>query len=164
MTTLVTLALDAAAQARFEALRQQHYPAALNRIPAHLSLFHKLPGDDETGNTLRQIAGLTPAFTLQVNGVRSLGRGVAYTLASPELATLHAELARRFDAHLIPQDRQRFQPHIVVQNKATPVEARELLATLQASFQPSTVPATGLLWWEYLGGPWRLLETFDFAP
>ncbi len=163
MTTVLTLALDSDSQARFEVLRQRHYPAALNRIPAHLSLFHQLPEDAETEATLREVAEPTVAFAVQVTGVRSLGRGVAYTVAAPELQRLHAELARRFESDLIPQDRQRFQPHIVVQNKAAPAEAKALLAELQAGFAPQTARATGLLWWEYLGGPWRLLETFAFA-
>lgn len=163
MTTLLTLALDDQSQAHFEALRQEHYPRGLNRIPAHLSLFHQLPGEQEVGEALREAAAGTPSFSLQVTGLRSLGRGVAYLLVSPELMRLHAELSRCLEPHLIAQDRQRFQPHIVVQNKATSEQSRELLAALQAGFAPSTVQAAGLLWWEYLGGPWRLLERFPFA-
>ena len=100
---------------------------------------------------------------MRIEGVRSLGRGVAYTVAADELLRLHGGLSRRFEPHLSRQDRQRFAPHIVVQNKVAPADARELLGSLQASFKPAAAQATGLLWWEYLGGPWRLLETFAFA-
>jgi hypothetical protein len=48
MITILTLQLDPTAQAHFEALRQQHFPPALNHIPAHLTLFHQLPDSDET--------------------------------------------------------------------------------------------------------------------
>lgn len=163
MTTILTLALDAASQERFEALRQEHYPAALNRIPAHVSLFHQLPGDAETARLLRDSAAGTHRFPVQVSSLRSLGRGVAYMLRSPELLSLHGRLAEVLEPHLIPQDRQRFQPHIVVQNKVRVEQARELLARLQAGFAPFSVEADGLLWWEYLGGPWKLLERFAFG-
>ncbi|WP_228763515.1 2'-5' RNA ligase family protein [Brevundimonas sp. SPF441] len=44
---IVTAALDARAFAYFEALRRRHFPPHLNQIPAHLTLFHALPGDQE---------------------------------------------------------------------------------------------------------------------
>ncbi len=161
-TTLLTLALDATSQARFEKLRRQHYPPELNRIPAHLSLFHTLPDTNETAAVLREAAAATTAFSIAITGVRSLGRGVAYIGSAPGLMRLHTQLSQRFASDLTAQDRQRFQPHIVVQNKVAPAQAKELLAFLQASFVPGTSHALGLVWWEYLGGPWRLIEQFSF--
>lgn len=163
MTTIVTLAMEPEAQAWFEAQRQAYFPPALNRIPAHLSLFHQLPGDAATGELLRSAAAGQPAFSMQVEGVRSMGRGVLYALASPQLGALHRTLSAQFTAYLTPQDRQPMRPHVVVQNKVEPAEAKLLLAQLQAGFRTRTVGATGLLWWEYLGGPWRKLEEFPFA-
>ncbi len=100
---------------------------------------------------------------MQVDGLRSLGRGVAYTLSSPNLLRLHAQLAVAFADVLIPQDRQRFQPHVVVQNKVDPQAAKTTLESLSLGFEPWEAKALGLLWWEYLGGPWKLLERFPFA-
>jgi 2'-5' RNA ligase len=163
MTTILTLKLDPASQARFEALRQQHYPSHLNQIPAHLTLFHQLPPLEEIESTLQHAAQRSP-FPVEVNGLRSLGRGVAFTLASAELHRLHAELSQRFEGYLTAQDRQKFQPHIVVQNKATPEAARALLAQLRAEFRPFPVQAVGLDLWHYLGGPWELAQSFCFDP
>jgi 2'-5' RNA ligase len=162
MITILTLQLDPTAQAHFEALRQQHFPPALNHIPAHLTLFHQLPDSDETLALLHQAATQQPAFSLQVSGLRSLGRGVAYTLTSPALLDLHRRLSDSFSTLLIPQDRQRFMPHIVVQNKTTSEQARTLLSHLQQNFVPHPVGATGLDLWQYLGGPWKHLQTFPF--
>ena len=162
MTTIVTLAMAPDAQDWFEKQRQAYFPPALNRIPAHLSLFHSLPGDNSTRHVLSEAAGSQPPFTLHMDGVRSMGRGVMYTLTSPELHALYRALSARFAPFLIPQDKQALRPHVVVQNKVEPAEAKALLAILQAGFTPRDVPATGLLWWEYLGGPWRLLDTFSF--
>ena len=41
---ILTAMLESGVQARFEALRRAHYPAGLNRVPAHVSMFHHLPG------------------------------------------------------------------------------------------------------------------------
>ncbi len=163
MTTVLTLSLQGEAQDWFEAQRQAHFPPALNHIPAHLSLFHQLPGDADTAAILRSAAEAQRSFSLKMDGVRSMGRGVTYTLTSPELQSLHRALAAQFTPYLTPQDRQPLRPHIVVQNKVEPAEAKLLLAQLQAGFRSREVPATGLLWWEYLGGPWRKLEEFPFT-
>jgi hypothetical protein len=42
---ILTLGLDRASFERFEALRRAHFPPALNRVPAHVTLFHHLPGE-----------------------------------------------------------------------------------------------------------------------
>ncbi len=75
---------------------------------------------------------------------------------------LHGRLAEAFREHLTAQDRQRLQPHVVVQNKVTPAAARELLAELEREFMPREVEAVGLDLWRYLGGPWELARTFPF--
>ena len=162
MTTIVTLAIEEKAQRWFEEQRQAHFPPALNHIPAHLSLFHSLPGDRGTRHVLAEAAAAQRPFSLQMDGVRSMGRGVTYTLESPELLGLHRKLAASFATFLIPQDRQPLKPHVVVQNKVEPGEAKALLAELQAGFATREVGATGLLWWEYLGGPWRKIDEFSF--
>ena len=70
----------------------------------------------------------------------------------------------QFRTFLTPQDKQPLRPHVVAQNKVEPAEAKALLAVLQAGFAAWDVSATGLDWWEYLGGPWRLVEHFAFVP
>lgn len=164
MTDLLTLALDRESQGHFEQLRQQYFPPERNLIPAHLTLFHTLPREAWVGDALREAAAERSEFRMAVAGVRSLGRGVAYTLQSQELGRLHRQLVERFAGVLTPQDRQPFRPHIVVQNKVTPERARQLLRELETSFAPWEVRAVGLDLWHYLGGPWELAERFEFRP
>lgn len=161
---ILTLAFDAADQARFDRLRTEHFPPALNHIPAHLALFHHLPGDDLPliDAQLRTAAARHPPGPLQVTGLRSLGRGVAYTLASPPTTALRATLARAWHDSLTAQDRQGWRPHVTIQNKAATADAARLLAAMQAVFTPFTVYATGLLLWHYRGGPWDPAGTYDF--
>jgi 2'-5' RNA ligase len=160
---IVTLTLEEAAQQRFDALRAAHFPPERNHLAAHLTLFHALPGEQE--EQVRQDlarAAATEPFRLRVSGLRSLGRGVAYVLESPELGRLRQGLRDRWEAWLTPQDAQRHSPHVTVQNKVEPARARALLADLQVGFVPYDVTARGLGLWRYLGGPWEAVEELRF--
>ena len=162
---ILTVGLDAAAQERFEALRREHFPPSRNVVPAHVSVFHALPGDETTADAVsRVLAGLAPKpSVMSVTGVRSLGRGVAYTLDAPGVAAVRAALVREFEDGLTPQDRQPWRPHVTVQNKVTPEAARALLTRLAAGFTPLDVVAEGLLLWRYRGGPWEPAAEFAFT-
>jgi 2'-5' RNA ligase len=161
---ILTLALDQTAQDAFDALRQQHFPPERNHLAAHVTLFHKLPAAalDEVSQDLAAGADRAP-FAVSVSGLRLLGGGVAFDLQSPELVQLRADLAERWQAWLTPQDRQGFRPHVTVQNKVEPAQARALHARLSAGFAPWTAQAQGLLLWRYLGGPWAPVQNFPFA-
>ena len=163
MSCVLTLALDETAQTRFETLRQRWFPPELNRIPAHLSLFHTLPDSAETVETLANAAARQTAFQMRVTQVRSIGRGVAFFLESAEAGHLHRALSTEFAQVLSAQDRQGFRPHVVAQNKVAPPVAKETLALLQAGFQPWTCDAVGFDLWRYLGGPWDHIRRFDFG-
>jgi hypothetical protein len=162
---ILTLAFDPADQARFEALRQRHFPPLHNHIPAHLTLFHHLPAEETEAvlHSVRLAAAHKAPFPVDVTGLRSLGRGVAYTLQSPALAALRAGLAAFWHGSLTTQDRQGWRPHVTIQNKVAPAEAAALLSQMQAGFTPFTVQARGLLVWTYLGGPWELMADCAFV-
>ena len=162
MVDILTLRLDARSQQHFDDLRKQYFPPERNQIPAHLTMFHALPSLPGVVAQLTASARARTSFPLRVTGLRSLGKGVAYQLASPELLALHAELSTSFANDLIPQDQQRFQPHVVVQNKATPDAAKQLLAKLTRQFTPWVVTAEGLDLWHYLGGPWQHVQAIPF--
>ncbi len=160
---IVTLALDAAAQARFDALRAAHFPPERDHLAAHVTLFHALPGEhlEQVRSDLRQVAQ-REKYDVQVTRVRSLGRGVAYDLRAPELDAQHRELADRWQPWLTRQDRQRLSAHVTVQNKVAPAAARALLVELSAGFESYDVRATGFALWRYLGGPWEPLGSSPF--
>ncbi len=162
---VLTLGVDEASQGRLEAERRRYYPARLNRIPAHVSLFHALPGEEErsVGEELASLAATEAPFAVEVYDLMRLGRGVAYSVRAPELARLHARLRAAWLPWLSPQDRQGFRPHVVVQNKADPGEARGLYERLSASFRPWTIKAESLLLWYYEGGPWTPAGQFPLG-
>ena len=161
---LLTLRLAEPAQSLFQALRSRHFPAARNVVPAHVSLFHALPGEAraEIQRLLGALQAERPA--IQVEPPRSLGRGVAFPLASPELLALRASLAGSWSEWLTPQDRQRYAPHVTVQNKVTPEQARETLWRLRQGFVPWRTEGVELLLWRYLDGPWEAVARIALSP
>jgi 2'-5' RNA ligase len=162
---ILTLQLDERSFAFFDRQRRRYFPPERNFIPAHLTLFHALPGEHLASiqhDVETFISGRT-AFTLDVTGLRSLGRGVAYSLESTQLMNLRRQLALAWNDWLKPQDRQNHNPHVTVQNKVDPTAARALLEELRDSFEPFQVEAVGLdLWW-YRGGPWEKVRSFHLG-
>lgn len=161
---IVTVQLDAITADRFEAERRRYFPPALNRVPAHLTLFHALPGEAER-EVLEAVAAATrrPPFGVLVDGLRPLGRGVAYTVSSAELRVVRAAIATRFAGLLTAQDREKFRPHVTVQNKVSSAEARATLEHLAAGFVPFGATAEGVQLWRYRGGPWEPIAAVAFG-
>ena len=161
---IVTAHFDAASFGVFDDLRRRHFPSHLNKVPAHLSLFHKLPGS-EVSEVIQAIeaacSGQGP-IELEPAGIRFLGRGVALAYQSPELTKLRDRLAAEWRAWLTPQDRQPFTAHITIQNKAEPATARSLRDNLVGvDFPPCRLD--GVTVWQYLAGPWTHVRTVYFA-
>jgi len=162
---ILTLRMDDLSQQGFNRLREEHFPKGRNFIPAHLTLFHKLPGDREREivETLNDLCRQQDPFPLTATGLVFMGRGVGYRLESPALQAVRKRLADAWRPWLGAQDRQGFRPHVTVQNKVPPDEARTLHRRLEETFAPFEVGAEGLLLWRYLGGPWEAVGSYGFG-
>ena len=162
---ILTLKLDPVSFERLDGLRRAHFPPALNHIPAHLTLFHKLPGErlEEVVAHLTTSAVAGP-LQLRTIGLRKLGRGTAFEITGAELKSFRGRLAEQWADWLTPQDRQAFRPHVTVQNKVEPIMAHALYEQLSDGFHPFDLQGTGALVWRYLGGPWRLEADVGFTP
>jgi 2'-5' RNA ligase len=162
---ILTLQFDERSFAFFDEQRRRCFPPERNFIPAHLTLFHNLPGEhlSTIEQDVKARASGRQSFMLDVTGLRSLGRGVAYTLESAELTDMRRALALQWNDWLKPQDRQNHQPHVTVQNKVDPTQARALLEQMSDSFQPFRAEAIGLELWWYRGGPWDRVRRFQFS-
>ena len=140
-----------------------HYPAERNRVPAHLTLFSQLPPSVETELASR-LAGYARAERprAEVAGIIDLGSGTAFRIVSDELEDIRADLGEALHGMLGPQDRGPWAPHVTIQNKVEPREARLLQAELQARFRPRPLTIKGLAVWRYLDGPWERLRSYSF--
>lgn len=161
---ILTLQFDPHADAFFQEMRQRHFPPALNIVPAHLTLFHQLPGEAQD-IVLRRVGEAVVAiapFPVTVTGLKKLGRGVAYRVEGDALDKLRARLAADFSQWLIAQDREPFRPHVIIQNKVSPHEAAALYDHLARDFTPFEAAAEGVQIWSYEGGPWRPVAAVPF--
>ena len=157
---ILTLKLDKATQAFFEELRQRNFPSERNYLSAHLTLFHKLPPQQDTISALVDFR--FAAFQLMATGLKNLGNGVAYRMEAESLNQLHNKLKSMFVNQLSAQDSQEFRGHVTIQNKVSLDQSKQLLHELTANFKPFAAHALGLDLWEYLGGPWAHLHYFPF--
>jgi hypothetical protein len=91
-----------------------------------------------------------------------LGGGVAFRIVSTDLDRIRGELVADFRGLLSAQDAGGWRPHVTIQNKVTPKEARELMRRLDADFRPRPLAISGLGLHRYLGGPWQELAAYSF--
>ncbi|WGH77715.1 2'-5' RNA ligase family protein [Jannaschia ovalis] len=160
---IVTLEADPASQARFAAARTRWFPAARNVVPAHVTLFHQLPGLDapEAALRLHEIARETAPLPFAVAGIMPLGRGCAYRLELPGGTALRDRVGRGIDRK--PQDRGRLRAHVTIQNKVARDVAAVTLQAVQAGFVPWDGRIDALRLWRYQGGPWEAAGRFALA-
>ncbi len=154
---IITAELDSASQVWLEGLRRAHYPPEKNRVPAHLTLFHALPGRarPEVAQRLSVMAAENAPLPARLAGWKSLGTGVAMRVDCPPLDALREDLAEALWLLLGAQDRAGVQLHVTVQNKVTAAAARATLAALENGHAALPASIVAFRLWRYLGGPWE---------
>jgi 2'-5' RNA ligase len=156
--------MDGEAFAGFEALRRRYYAPERNLVPAHVTLFHRLPAERarEIKALLGQVAAGARPIEVTVGEARVLEDGVAIFLHSPRLHALHDDLADEWRPWLVDSDRRGFRPHITIQTTESAAEARRTVQALASERIPRRLRGVGLHLWRYLDGPWRSERLFRF--
>jgi hypothetical protein len=126
-------------------------------------LFRQLPPSAEAELRRRLAAyAATEAPAAAIAGVMDLGQGTALRVESEGLEDMRHDLALALRGLLTVQDMTPWRPHVTVQNKVEPREARALQARLRAGFERRPLAIKGLALWRYLGGPWEPVKQFSF--
>ena len=160
---IVTAEFGAEDFAWLDGLRRRHFPPERNQVPAHLTLFHALALSAESEVRTRLAAAASAvAPRARIAGLMNLGRGVALRVVSEELDAMREELAGGLHGLLGAQDAGGWRPHVTIQDKVAPQQARALLADLQARFAPRPLIIAGLGLHRYQGGPWQGLARYSF--
>ena len=160
---IVTALFGAGDDGWLQQLRRSHYPPERNRVPAHLTLFRHLPPSLEPELTRRLAAAVAaPPPRADLAGIIDLGEGTAFRIESRELEAIREALAEAFHGLLMPQDLTAWRPHVTVQNKVEPREARRLQQLLRATFEPRPLAIRALASWRYRDGPWEKVREFAF--
>jgi hypothetical protein len=161
---IVLALLPDAVQARLDGLRRAHYPPERNRVPAHCTLFHAIPGmvAAELAATLAGLAARTPPPRARIDRIIDLDGGTALGLVSPDLAQLREVIADHFHGLLTGGDAVPPRFHVTVQNKVDRRTAHSLQASLATSWRAidTTIPAIAVHRvhdgeWHH-AGTWRL--------
>ncbi len=161
---IVTAEIGPQDLAWLDRLRRMHYPPERNRLPAHFTMFHALPpsAEREARDALKRLAAENRPPHASIEGLMDLGGGVAFRIISPHLDRIRDELTVMLHGLLSAQDSGGWRPHITVQNKVPPKQARSLLRELERSFRPRPLEIHGMGLHRYLGGPWEMLATYAF--
>jgi hypothetical protein len=160
---IITLKIDENSQSFFDEKRKQLYPAYANFIDAHITLFHKLPSDNEmVFDTLKQLSKTT-IFSMEVKGIKNIENFVAYEIVSSTLQTTHAIMQNTFINMLNEKDREVLWPHITVHNKATAYKAFKIHEKLMVDFKPFSIDAIGFTTWYYTKKTWVKKDDYLFA-
>lgn len=160
---IITAEIAPSDLAWLDQLRRTHYPAERNRVPAHLTMFHSLPpsAEGEVRSTLARLSSeRSPKASIE--GLLDLGGGVAFRVVSIDLDRIRRSLAEDLHGLLTAQDEGGWRPHITIQNKVAPKQARALKGALESHFRPRSLSIKGLGLHRYLEGPWEPLATFNF--
>jgi hypothetical protein len=160
---IVTADFSSTDFAWLEGLRRAHYPAELNRVPVHLTMFQGLP--PSAAAEVRQELALHaagPSPRASIAGMMNLSRGVAFRVVSDELESIREAIADHFHGLLCAPDAAGWRPHVTIQNKVAPRLAKALLDDLERDFRPRPLGISGLTVHRYRGGPWETLATYKF--
>ncbi|MEJ2869288.1 2'-5' RNA ligase family protein [Actinomycetospora sp. OC33-EN08] len=161
---IVSAVLAPDAQDELDALRRRYFPPDRLHVGAHVTLFHALPGhllDDVRAALARATRRRPPP--IRVDEPFPMGRGVGLRLRSRELEDVREEIARPFRDDLTDQDARRWRPHVTIQNKVTPDEARRTLETVRESHTRRDTHVETLALWHYRGGPWAAAGEYRFG-
>jgi hypothetical protein len=157
---ILTAELDPDSFVLLDALRAEHFPPERNLLPAHLTLFHRL--SSAQAGRLAAFERPSGPVPVQFDAPLLLGFGVAIQVRSPDLGQVRAAARAAMGGEFSRQDSQAWGPHVTIQNKVPAETARQLHRALISEFAQRDGTVTGLLLWEYLGGPWKLLERLPF--
>ena len=180
---VLTLLTDEAHHRTMTALRQLHFPARLNKLSAHVTLFHALPGAHlaEIKRDLKSVAATTSTFAIEtrmppfrmrkgvgihVSPVRSNdGSSSNDADDNNQIHAIFTHLRSLWLSWLSPQDRDRrsFRPHYTIQNKVDdPAIVDRCFREIETEFPGSTGQVRGLTLYLYDRGWWKWEDEFLF--
>ena len=175
-TYVLTFLTDKAHHQRMTEIRNKYFPKHLNKLAAHLTLFHALPGSRLKSDiipVIEQISHSTQPFSITASQVLRLGKhGIAISVLPEDGGDRAKEIRSELQApwkkqgFLSQQDARRSDekfPHYTVMNKVDDeVEVQKALEELTRDFKPDRDAVEGLVLYRYDKGRWRWVRKFEF--
>lgn len=173
---VLTLLTSKGLHARMTALRKAYFPVRLNKLSAHLTLFHALPGSrlaDTIVPDLQRLARETAPFAIRATRPFRLKRGIAIGIAGDEggrrAQEVHRALRERWEGQgqsfLSEQDAAGGgRLHYTIMNKVDDeADVVRALREVEAEWREDVGMAEGLGLWRYEKGWWKWERKFTFS-
>lgn len=155
------------------ALRNQHFPKRINKLAAHLTLFHALPQSKLEGDIipfLNEVAAKTSPFAIKADKPFRLKKGFAVSVSSriggQQAKQVHDALQEKWknDDFLSEQDAGACRLHYTLMNKVDDeAEISNAYNDLLDRWRSESGVAEGLALWEYDRGFWKWQKSFNFS-
>jgi len=151
-------------------LRKEYFPPKLNKLDAHLTLFHALPGsklEETIIPHLEQTAASTAPFHIMAATPFKLTKGIAVGLpksaGGDDTRSFHAQLRRDWQDVLSEQDAGGFAAHYTVMNKVDDRSTvKRAFEQVEDSFRACSGTVEGVTLWRYDRGNWEWFRDFKF--
>ena len=160
---VLTLHTDPEHHTRVTALRTQYFPPHLNKLSAHIALFHALPGSQLSAIESDILAATTAQqpFPIVTGKPFLMLHGVGIHVHVPPAKEIHRELKGKWEGWLSRQDKS-FEPHYTIQNKVERDVAVRTLKEVERLRDMRGV-VDGLTLWRYDKGYWKHERDFMFG-
>lgn len=166
---ILTLLADSKLHRAMNDIRKRYFPPQLNKLEAHITLFHALPESRLDGVVLPAIKDLvqtTSPFQLGATTPFKLKKGIAIGMPKDHGGNaarwVYQSFQRQWRDFLSPQDMS-FQAHYTVMNKVDDrKKVDNAFAQLQSNWKPHFGTAEGVSLWKYNAGHWDLVEHHRF--
>ena len=170
---VLTLLTDDAHQKRLTALRKEYFPPKLNKLGAHLTLFHALPESKLESTiipTIKQVAAEWQPFGVNAAKPFRMKRGIAISVPKNQGGDLarkvHGALLGAWEGEgwLSEQDAGGMRAHYTIMNKVDDEgDVVDAMEKLSASWKGDRGTVVGLGLWRYEKGYWKWVEAFKFG-
>lgn len=168
---VLTLLTDAQHHRILTETRKKYFPPRLNRLEAHITLFHALPGsllDESIKPTLKDVASKTNQFHLLAATPFRLNKGIAIGLpksqGGDDARQVHGQLKGAWREFLSSQDAGGFAAHYTIMNKVdNEKDVQRAFEEVQQEWKGCHGTVLGLSLFKYERGNWIHEEDFKFA-
>ena len=170
---VLTLLTDDAHQKRMTALRKKYFPPKLNKLGAHLTLFHALPESKLESTiipTITRVAAEWQPFSVNAAKPFRMKKGFAISVPKNQGGDLaqkvHGVLLGAWEGEgwLSEQDAGGMRAHYTIMNKVDDEgEVADAMEEVSGSWKGDRGTVVGLGLWRYEKGYWRWVEAFEFG-
>ncbi|KAF7189542.1 hypothetical protein HII31_09182 [Pseudocercospora fuligena] len=169
---VLTILTDKPLHERMTDLRKKYFPKKINKVAAHLTLFHALPGSRLESHiipTIQDVTRKTSAFRVEATELFRLKKGFAISVSEQNGGRQSKQVHRALQApwkqegFLSQQDAGGCRVHYTLMNKVDDeLEIQNAYDEAAGAWKGDSGMAEGLALWKYDRGFWRWYRAFNF--